>query len=81
MEFPPSWVVSPLDKYETALPTVSSSSEAYTMELLAQLRSTGRILDGFKVALNEAAPLSRELDLGSIIPTRCFKNWKLNFQY
>jgi hypothetical protein len=81
MEFPPSWVVNPLDDYETALPAVSSSSEAYTMELMAQLRPTGRILDGFKVVLNGAAPLSRELDLGSIIPARCFKNWKLNFQY
>ena len=48
MEFPPSWNICPLEDYETALPSVSSSSEAYTMELLAQLRSSGRILDVYE---------------------------------
>jgi hypothetical protein len=63
------------------MPTVSSTAEAYTMELLAQLRRSGQILDGFNVVLNGSAPLSRELDLGKIIPVHCFKGWKMNFQY
>jgi hypothetical protein len=81
MEFPPSWEVNPLEDYETALPLVSSSTMAYTMGLMAQLRPTGRILDGFRVALDGSAALSKELDLGTILPVSNLKGWRLNLQY
>jgi hypothetical protein len=81
MEFPPSWEVNPLEDYETALPLVSSSTMAYTMGLMAQLRPSGRILDGFRVALDGSAALSKELDLGVILLVSNLKNWRLSLQY
>lgn len=70
-----------MEDYETALPLVSSSTMAYTMGLMAQLRPSGRILDGFRVALDGSAALSKELDLGVILPVSNLKNWRLSLQY
>jgi hypothetical protein len=47
MYFPPDWDINPMGEYEIASPIVPAASSAHTMELLAQLRSTGRILDDF----------------------------------
>jgi hypothetical protein len=81
MEFPPDWVVSPMEDFEAYTPPVQSSTSDYVMELLAQLRPSGRILDHFRVALDGAAALSRELDLGQLIPSSVFKGHKLAFQF
>jgi hypothetical protein len=46
MEYPPpDWDVSLMEDFEAYLPCIQSSSSSITMELLAQLRPSGRILD------------------------------------
>ncbi len=51
------------------------------MELLAQLRPSGRILDHFRITLDGSAAISQELDLGQLIPSSTFKGHKLAFQF
>jgi hypothetical protein len=46
MEFPPDWSVAEAVDFDVALP---SGQGEITLELLAQLRNTGRILDGFRL--------------------------------
>jgi hypothetical protein len=74
--FPTRLGHQPLAKYEIAAPIVPATAAAHTMELLAQLRPTGHILDGFRISL-DGAVLSRSLDLGQIIPTTVFKGYNL----
>jgi hypothetical protein len=81
MEFPQDWAVSPVEDFEAYLPPVQSSASDYIMELLAQLRPSSRILDHFRIALDGSAAISRELDLGQLIPTTTFKGHKLAFQF
>ncbi len=81
MEFPPDWVVSPMEDFEAYTPPVQSSASDYVMELLAQLRPSGQILDHFRIALDGSAALSKELDLGQLIPSTLFKGHKLAFQF
>jgi hypothetical protein len=49
MEFPATWVVLNITDFDTAMPAVHGE---FVVELLAQLCNTGRILDGFKFALD-----------------------------
>jgi hypothetical protein len=78
MEFPPAWIILPAEQFETA---AAPDMAAYTMQLMAQLRSTGRILDGFQVRLGGTRILNAEVDMAALIPAATFKSWKLNFQF
>jgi hypothetical protein len=42
MDFPPEWTVLTTDEYETATPRITGD---VTMEICAQLRPSGRILE------------------------------------
>jgi hypothetical protein len=53
------------EDYKTATPRITSD---VTMEICAQLRPTGRILDNFRVALGGSKVLDFEADLGQLIP-------------
>ena len=75
------WAVEPMTGFETARPIVPGSTTAYVMELLVQLRSTGRMLDNFRTVVDGSSPLECELDMATIIPSPAFKGWRLNFQY
>jgi len=48
MEFPPDWVILPEDDFNVAAPRDPGELGA---ELMAQVRSNGRIMDHFRVAL------------------------------
>jgi hypothetical protein len=52
-----------------------------TVELLAQLRNNGWILDGFLFTLDGASPLEAIIDVHSIIPADLYKGWKLVQQF
>jgi hypothetical protein len=69
-----------MEDFEAYLPSVQSSSSSFVMELLAQLRPSGRILDHFQITLDSSAAINRELDLGQLIPSSTFKGHKLAFQ-
>ncbi len=65
MEFPATWVVLNITDYDTAMPDVSGE---FVVELLAQLRNTGRILDGFRFALDGSRALEACVNLDKILP-------------
>jgi hypothetical protein len=77
MEFPTNWVVFSLPNYDTESPTVTSD---FTVELFAQLRNTGRILDRFRLALDGAKALEAYVDLDKILPTPELKGLQAFFQ-
>jgi hypothetical protein len=81
MEFPPDWNVDPLDDFDIAVATLADSGDAVAIELLAQLRPTGRILDNFRFSVNGHEILDVELDLHQILPTDNVKGYKLRYQY
>jgi hypothetical protein len=65
MEFPSNWVVYSLPDYDSATPSVAGD---FTVELFAQLRNTGRILDGFRFALDGTRALEAYIGLDKILP-------------
>jgi hypothetical protein len=71
MEFPPVWTILPSEQFET---TAAPNTAAHTMQLLAQLRSSGRILDSFQVKLGGTCILNAEVDMAALIPTATFKS-------
>jgi hypothetical protein len=78
MEFPPSWRVFLEDGFETAQPQVEGVA---TMELMAQVRHTGRMLGNFRIALGGEARLKIDMDLGAMIPRDVFRGWRFRTQY
>jgi hypothetical protein len=77
MDFPMDWLINSAEDYTSA---GSSYHGETTIELLAQLRNTGRILDGFRFALDGASPLEAVIDVHSIIPADHYSGWKLTQQ-
>jgi hypothetical protein len=78
MDFPADWVINNMEEYNTA---GSGYQGDVTVELLAQLRKNGRILDGFRFTLDGASPLEAIIDVHSIIPADLYKGWKLVQQF
>jgi hypothetical protein len=78
MEFPPAWLVLSDEQFETATPRVDGVA---TMELLAQVRHTGKILGNFRVALGGDARLKVDVDLGAMIPQDIFRGWWYKTQF
>ncbi len=52
-----------------------------TMELMAQVRHTGRMLGNFWIALGGEARLKVDVDLGSLLPRDVFRGWRYCTQY
>ena len=78
MEFPPTWNVllaELMDTYQA--PDCAGAS----LLLKAQLRPSGRILDGFQLALGGTNIHDANVDMGQLIPASNFKQWKLKFQF
>jgi hypothetical protein len=67
-----------MEDFNTVTP---SYQEDFTVELLAPLRSSGRILDGFRFALDGLAPLNIAVDLKDIFPVEATQGWKLSQQF
>jgi hypothetical protein len=78
MDIPPEWAVSPMDDFATATPQTRGE---FNVELYAQLRNTGRILDNFRLGLDGAIPLEVSVDLASVIPAVGFDGWRLTQQF
>jgi hypothetical protein len=77
MEFPTNWVVFNLPDYDTEAPAITGD---FTVELFAQLRNTGRILDGFRFVLDGAKALEAYVDLDRVIPVPELKGLQAFFQ-
>jgi hypothetical protein len=81
MEFPPDWLVEPLDDFDLAVATLANSGDALAIQLLAQLRPTGRILDNFRLSINSSEILDVELNLYHLLPVEVLKGHRLSYQY
>jgi hypothetical protein len=77
MEFPATWVVLNITDYDTAMPAVPGE---FVVELLAQLRNTGRVLDGFRFALDGSRALEATVNLDQILPSEELKGLQALFQ-
>jgi hypothetical protein len=76
MEFPPDWTVEPIDDFDVAVATLANSGDSVAIQLLAQLRPTGRILDNFRFAVNGQEILDVELDFHQLLPADSMKGYK-----
>jgi hypothetical protein len=81
MEFPPDWTVEPIDDFDVAVATLANSGDSVAIQLLAQLRPTGRILDNFRFAVNGQEILDVELDFHQLLPADSMKGYKLRYQF
>jgi hypothetical protein len=78
MEFPPTLMVLLDEVFESAQPRLEGVA---TMELMAQVRHTGRILGNFRVALGGEARLKVDVDPGAMVPAEIFRGWRFKTQY
>ena len=78
MDFPSDeWVYNDIDDFDTAPTTVKGD---YTLEIYAQLRPTGRILDNFRAVLGGTRYLEINASLMDMIPSSRFKGWHYRTQ-
>ena len=65
MDFPPEWGVLPAEEFNTA---VARDAGICGMELMAQIRPNGRILDHFRISLDGSRILEFTTNLSNIMP-------------
>ncbi len=65
MDFPQDWTALAAEEFETVTLGVNGD---VTMEVMAQLRPSGRILDNFRLALAGSKALEFNADLFALIP-------------
>ena len=66
MEFPPAhWAVFPAEDFETACPRLPGT---LGVELMAQVRPNGRVMDHWRLAIGGSSNLTITLDLAYLIP-------------
>jgi hypothetical protein len=51
------------------------------MELLVQVRHTGRMLSNFRIRLGGEARIKVDVDLGAMVPRDTFNGWRFRTQY
>jgi hypothetical protein len=72
MEFPPEWNVFLLEDFEAV---------AAGMELMAQMRPNGGLLDHVHVATGGAEILEAEIKLNNLFLISSLNSWKAKFQF
>ena len=74
MEFPPDWNILPAEDFEIAVPRDPGE---IGVELMAQIRTNGRILDHFRLVLGGSKLLEVEIPLKNILPAVESPDWSL----
>jgi hypothetical protein len=78
MDFPSeNWVFNDWEDFDTASANVVGD---FTLEVFAQLRNTGRILDNFRCVLGGSRHLEIDASLMDMIPNECFRGWRYKTQ-
>ena len=77
MEFPPEWVIMPREDFEIAAPRDPGS---LGMELLAQIRPSGRVMDHFRIVLGGFSRVEAVFTGKSLFTNNSFPNVRLNYQ-
>jgi hypothetical protein len=75
MEFPADRTVLPKDNFDLAVPRIEG---LLTMELLAELRPSGRVRDAFMISVGGTKLLNVETLLFDFIPFDTFKGWRFS---
>ena len=66
MEFPPEWNILPAEDFEIAVPRDPGE---IGVDLMAQIRNNGRILNHFRLVLGGSKLLEAAVPLKNILPT------------
>ena len=77
MEFPPEWEVFPAEDFNTAGPRAAGECG---MELLAQMRPNGRVLDHYRVTLGGSRILDVKVPLAKLLLGHADSQMRLHFQ-
>ena len=79
MELPPdTYFIFPAEHFETAGPRIIGD---YTVEILAQARPNGRVMDHWRVVLGGSKALEAEVYLVKLVPAAAtLPKWRLTFQ-
>jgi hypothetical protein len=81
MEFLPDWRVDDLGDFDMAVVMLATSGDEVAVELLAQLRPNGRVLDHFRLVLNGTQILDAEINIEGLLPAAPLKGYRLRNQY
>jgi hypothetical protein len=77
MEFPSNLDCFEAADFEVAVPR---STGRILMELMAQIRPTGRVMDHYRITLGGSAMLETNIILSSLFPDPSLAEYKLNYQ-
>jgi hypothetical protein len=78
MEFPPTgWEIMEAREFETAQPRIDGEA---VMEMMAQIRPTGRVADHWRIALGGSKILEADIGLANICRSPLMTPYKLKFQ-
>jgi hypothetical protein len=76
MEFPGRWDVFPMEEYPTA--TARSPGKA-GIEVMAQARANGRLVDHFKVTVNGSEVLTVNFPLSALFTVADLPDWRIQW--
>jgi hypothetical protein len=77
MDYPPEWDFFPMEDFASAGPRNPGD---LGVEVLAQVRPNGRILDHFRVTLGGSKILDVNVGLASVLNVPAMRSWRLKFQ-
>ena len=79
MEFPPdNYFIFPAEHFENAMPRINGD---YTVEILAQVRPSGRVMDHWRAVLGGSKALEAEVNLSDVVPAAAgLPRWRLTYQ-
>ncbi len=78
MEFPTDWTAFLADDFATA---EARSPGSLGMELMAQMRPNGHLLDHFRVVLGGSELLEAAIPLDKLLPSPNLNGWKARYQF
>jgi hypothetical protein len=73
MEFPGRWDMFPMEEYPTA---IARSPGKAGMEIMAQARANGRLVDHFKVTVNGSEVLHIDFPISMLFTVTDLPNWR-----
>ncbi len=74
MEFPGRWDVFPTEEYPTA---IARSPGKAAIEVMAQARANGRLIDHFKVTINGSEVLNVNFPLSALFSVADMPDWRV----
>ncbi len=76
MEFPGRWDVFPMEEYPTA---IARSPRKAVIEVMAQARANGRLIDHFKVTINGSEVLNLNFLLSALFSVADMPDWRVQW--